>query len=549
MATISSSDTIVAVLPRSSSKENLTSPQNRKNNHKNLSSPWSNIVRGESESVPAAAPSSPLSSSVTATMIEQTPDSVVSSSPSLEISIAEALPPDISDGGNSNAAAAAKSKKPAWNKPSNGPAVEVSPVMGAVCWPALSDSAKVSPKSSSESLKTLSDGSASASQGPVVASSLQKALNSSANPNSTTNHQFPVRQKSFKRGGGSANGGSSQPKSHPSATAVVEAQNNSSKNISVVHGTSPRDPPHKGNNWEGGQRTGTMSQPHTGNDHQQRNSFRRGGGGHHRGDGSNHFSHGNRRDLDGANHDLNLPHRVFNGRDGNMQPRVNPRNFLRSMQPSTPPFVSTPPVRPFGNTLGFPDIAPQVIFVPASHEPLRGVPFFHGTSYMILPGPGPDPVRAALTKQIEYYFSPENLCKDIYLRKFMDVQGWVPLSVIADFNRVKQFANNNIPLIVESVRNSTIVEVQDDKIRKRNDWMNWTLLPGQSASASDPLSPGATQDMLANCIRSVGLVEESTGNGKNPADAHPQAVLTNSSTESLNDHTKALNGEGQNILQ
>ncbi|PIA24753.1 hypothetical protein AQUCO_44200001v1, partial [Aquilegia coerulea] len=330
---------------------------------------------------------------------QQIPDSVVSSSPPPEISIAEALPPDISDGGNNNAATAAKSKKPAWNKPSNGAPVEVSPVMGAVSWPALSDSAKASPKSSSESLKTLSDGSASASasasQGPVVASPMQKLVNTNANPNSTTNHhQFPIRQKSFKRGGGSANGGSSQSQSHPSPTAVVEPQNNSTKHMSVAHGTSPRDLPHKGNNWEGGQRTGTMSQSHTGNDHQQqRNSFRRGGGGngHHRGDGSNHYSHGNRRDPDRANHDLNPPHRVFNGRDGHMQQRVNQRNFVRPMQPSTAPFVSPPPGRPFGNPLGFPDMASPLYYVPAHpHESLRGVPFFHAAPFtMILPGPDP----------------------------------------------------------------------------------------------------------------------------------------------------------------
>ncbi|PIA27804.1 hypothetical protein AQUCO_07500018v1 [Aquilegia coerulea] len=445
------------------------------------------------------------------------------------------------------------------HKPSNGAPVEVSPVMGAVSWPALSDSAKASPKSSSESLKTLSDGSASASasasQGPVVASPMQKLVNTNANPNSTTNHhQFPIRQKSFKRGGGSANGGSSQSQSHPSPTAVVEPQNNSTKHMSVAHGTSPRDLPHKGNNWEGGQRTGTMSQSHTGNDHQQqRNSFRRGGGGngHHRGDGSNHYSHGNRRDPDRANHDLNPPHRVFNGRDGHMQQRVNQRNFVRPMQPSTAPFVSPPPGRPFGNPLGFPDMASPLYYVPAHpHESLRGVPFFHAAPFtMILPGP--DPVRTMLTKQIEYYFSHDNLCKDTYLRNYMDAQGWVPLSVIADFNRVKQLVNNNIPLIVESVRNSTIVEVQDNKIRKRNDWMNWILLPGQSASASDPLFPGTNHDMLASRIQSVGLVEGNTanGNGKNPADAHPQAVVSNSSSENWNDQTKALSGEGQSILQ
>lgn len=56
-------------------------------------------------------------------------------------------------GGGSN-------KKTVWNKPSNGVVEVVSPVMGAVSWPALGDFSKSSsPKSgSSESLKALADG-------------------------------------------------------------------------------------------------------------------------------------------------------------------------------------------------------------------------------------------------------------------------------------------------------------------------------------------------------------------------------------------------------
>jgi len=37
----------------------------------------------------------------------------------------------------------------------------------------------------------------------------------------------------------------------------------------------------------------------------------------------------------------------------------------------------------------------------------------------------------------EYYFSVENLCKDLYLRGKMDGEGWVFLSEIANFNRIR----------------------------------------------------------------------------------------------------------------
>lgn len=36
-------------------------------------------------------------------------------------------------------------------------------------------------------------------------------------------------------------------------------------------------------------------------------------------------------------------------------------------------------------------------------------------------------------------YSQDNLCKDLFLRQNMDEQGWVPISLIAGFNRVSWF--------------------------------------------------------------------------------------------------------------
>jgi hypothetical protein len=34
-------------------------------------------------------------------------------------------------------------------------------------------------------------------------------------------------------------------------------------------------------------------------------------------------------------------------------------------------------------------------------------------------------------------YAEENLCKDLFLRQRMDADGWIPLPVIAGFNRVR----------------------------------------------------------------------------------------------------------------
>jgi la-related protein 1 len=54
-----------------------------------------------------------------------------------------------------------------------------------------------------------------------------------------------------------------------------------------------------------------------------------------------------------------------------------------------------------------------------------------------LGAPGKEQILAAVRQQVEYYFSVENLVKDVFLRSKMDAEGWIPLPVIAGFNRIR----------------------------------------------------------------------------------------------------------------
>merc|ERR1719187_2618785 len=62
--------------------------------------------------------------------------------------------------------------------------------------------------------------------------------------------------------------------------------------------------------------------------------------------------------------------------------------------------------------------------------------------------------------QIEYYFSIDNLQRDFFLRRKMTPEGYLPISLIASFNRV-QALTQDITFIVNSIENSDIVEVKD----------------------------------------------------------------------------------------
>ncbi|XVE82439.1 hypothetical protein DITRI_Ditri16bG0005000 [Diplodiscus trichospermus] len=393
-----------------------------------------------------------------------------------------------STGPNGNAG-----KRPAWNKPSNGGA-EFGAVMGAHMWPALSESARVSSRSSSDSPRASSDGSSSTSvvavsqgSGSASSSSSQKQVSNSANSksNSTPNHLMPARQRSMKRNGynSASNGGLLQP---PTQSPMVEAPLNSPSRDHI-------------------QRTAFLSQPQSGgNDHPHpRNSFRhRNGGAHPRGDGSHHQNYGGRRNQDHGNQDWNG--RNFHNRDGHMQPRVVPRLMRHPAPPPPPntaPFLAPPHVRPFGTPMGFHELPSHVYLVPAPPpESLRGMQFVAPMPPMFFPAPEPQDhqLHARIVNQIDYYFSDVNLIKDTYLRQNMDDQGWVPIKLIAGFKKVS-LLTDNIQLILDALQSSAVVEVQGDKVRKRVEWNKWIMPP----SVQFPTHSG--QDMLAARVQNISL--------------------------------------------
>merc|ERR1712070_812087 len=71
-----------------------------------------------------------------------------------------------------------------------------------------------------------------------------------------------------------------------------------------------------------------------------------------------------------------------------------------------------------------------------------------------------DPERTAtLRRQIEYYFSAQNLCHDMYLRSKMDAQGFVALSVLIHFNKIRVI-NPGVAEILEALKGSDALEAK-----------------------------------------------------------------------------------------
>uniref|UniRef100_A0A0D9VPP9 HTH La-type RNA-binding domain-containing protein n=1 Tax=Leersia perrieri TaxID=77586 RepID=A0A0D9VPP9_9ORYZ len=370
--------------------------------------------------------------------------------------------------------AAAAAAAAAWKRPGNGAAVPVvvapgSPIMDADSWPALPGLASPPPPPPPKaSPKAAPPPSAEVVIPPV-------SLGNSGAPDANPDHEAaPMRNPPARRALVMPVGDGLDKRATGSELSPVYSPNARSSG-GVDHHQNGRfgSHPHgRGGGYGGGNRRGN------------------GGGGGRRG----HEHHGG---FDGQ--------RRGNGRrdghgPGHLQ-RGHQPSYIRAPlavvtaapPPPPPPFVNpaTPQTPPYGAPIGFPALP----FVPHPASP----PAMLISQF--------EPQRAELLRQIEYYFSDDNLCKDPYLRQHMDDQGWVPLSLIAGFNQVKKLTNN-VQFILDTVLQSTVVEVQGDKMRKRERWEMW-LFPKQGYSprySSGSLPPVTSNiDPLASQFQSVGL--------------------------------------------
>ncbi|XP_072180743.1 LOW QUALITY PROTEIN: uncharacterized protein [Diadema setosum] len=80
--------------------------------------------------------------------------------------------------------------------------------------------------------------------------------------------------------------------------------------------------------------------------------------------------------------------------------------------------------------------------------------------------PKGDDLRKLLQRQLEYYFSRENLANDRYLQSQMDSDQYVPIRTIANFNAVKKLTHD-LQLVIDVLRESPFVQVDSkgEKVR------------------------------------------------------------------------------------
>ncbi|KJH44690.1 la domain protein [Dictyocaulus viviparus] len=136
-------------------------------------------------------------------------------------------------------------------------------------------------------------------------------------------------------------------------------------------------------------------------------------------------------------------------------------------------------------------------------------------------------LKDCVRKQIEYYFSADNLQKDFFLRRKMDAEGFLPITLIASFPRVRSLTQD-LTLICEGLRDSDKVELSEDAnmVRPRLNPTEWPLTPtvhsvqpttSQSETPNSAATPRLTDSSPRNSTTQDEQQKQSTCGTVNPA--------------------------------
>ncbi|XP_070499859.1 la-related protein 1 [Chironomus tepperi] len=168
----------------------------------------------------------------------------------------------------------------------------------------------------------------------------------------------------------------------------------------------------------------------------------------------------------------------------NTSRRDNPTYITRSNRPSytesKTPGLNGNPIKPsdsYDAKKPKPSLIGRPIIIEAPIAPIVtnvfGTYYFNGPAPFTIDTIGN--IKESIKKQIEYYFSEENLNRDFFLRRKMDTEGYLPITLIASFHRV-QALSSDVALVLSAVKESDKLEVYKDfKIRTKYDPLKWPM--------------------------------------------------------------------------
>ncbi|XP_050341337.1 la-related protein 1 isoform X1 [Bactrocera neohumeralis] len=150
-------------------------------------------------------------------------------------------------------------------------------------------------------------------------------------------------------------------------------------------------------------------------------------------------------------------------------------------------------------------------------------------------------VKEAIKKQVEYYFSEENLTGDFFLRRKMDPEGCIPVTLIASFHRVLALTTD-VALLINAIKESEKLEfLEGYKVRTKT---NPTIWPIRDVieTTFNPAAQVAVSNAAVNTA--IGQTPESVNN-----DIQKTNQPANATASAGNDNNVApgSGGDGVNV--
>ncbi|KAL4712783.1 hypothetical protein ACJJTC_019435 [Scirpophaga incertulas] len=134
-------------------------------------------------------------------------------------------------------------------------------------------------------------------------------------------------------------------------------------------------------------------------------------------------------------------------------------------------------VQPVGLNMGVaPAAAGGVVLNYGGLAPPLPHSFYYGAPYAAALPLDHSTLKDLIKKQIEYYFSPDNLARDFFLRRKMSPDGTIPVTLIASFHRVRALTAD-VHLVLDAIRASDRLQlVNGFKVRTAFEPTKWPLL-------------------------------------------------------------------------
>ena len=139
-------------------------------------------------------------------------------------------------------------------------------------------------------------------------------------------------------------------------------------------------------------------------------------------------------------------------------------------------------------------------------------------------------LKVALVCQVEYFFSDDELCRNTFLRKHMDCEGFAPAAMIFNFPSIAAYCFHYYDLLTTLSEKSSFLEIDqvNETLRRRDDYRKWLHPNGEGgfgcprwikqAEDATPNEPNdenimATTDKLAADEAAADDVSSSGSNG------------------------------------